>query len=191
LSACAGDLKALRGEIGRHQWSRLRSFAGDASRLPAAIEALVFAESDEDAKAAYWRIDNVALVQGRLSESALPVTSCLLVGLPFARGKGRAHIFDLLATIAGGHDEHVDTEIVGAVSVRECVRLMARSLSTFVEEVEQGDPSCVDILLMCAIYEPALREQVNEVFEEALKNPACAPIADLIENSIVDLRDQP
>ncbi|WP_430502023.1 hypothetical protein ACQRWP_10315 [Micromonospora trifolii] len=190
MSAHGGGLEQLRSELGRHDWSALRSYLGGASQLPSAIEALVFAESSQDAKAAYWRIDNVALVQGRLSESVYALTSCLLVGLPFAKAVGRGAIFDLLATIAGGHDEHIDNEIVGTVSVRECVLLMERCLPIFVEEVQRGNPSCVDIVLMCAIYEPRLRGHVIEVFERALENPACVPIVDLIENSMVDLRDE-
>ncbi|MEU5962345.1 hypothetical protein ABZ777_14155 [Micromonospora parva] len=168
----------------------MRSYLGGSSLLPQAIESLIFAESDQDAKAAYWRIDNVALVQGRLSESVYAVTSCLVVGLPFAKAAGRDRIFDLLATIAGGHDEHIDNEIVGSVSVRECVLLMKRCMLIFVEELQRGNPSCVDIVLMCAIYEPSLRGDVIEVFEKALGNPACAPIVDLIENSLIDLQSE-
>ncbi len=190
LSTHAGCLEELRGELGKYDWSVLRSYLGRSSQLPSAIEALIFAESDQDARAAYWRIDNVAIVQGRLSESAYAVTSCLLIGLPFAKAASRDNVFDLLATIAGGYDRHIDIESVGPVSARECVRLMSRCLSTFTEEVQRGNPSCVDIALMCAIYMPPLRVRVAEVFEEALDNPTCASIVDLIENSLVDLRGE-
>lgn len=181
-------VESLRLEIQRHDWSHLRSFRGDASTLPAAIEALVLAESGDEAREAYWRIDNVAMVQGRLSESAASLTSCLLAGLPLAGGAARPYVFDLLAVIAGGYDDHVDSNAVGPVSAKECVWQMAMHLPVFVDELlQRGNPSCVDILLMCAVYDPSLRDQVEAVFRKAMQIPACSRICSLIENSLADL----
>ncbi|KAB1916005.1 hypothetical protein [Micromonospora sp. AMSO31t] len=181
-------VEPLRLEIARHNWSLLRSFRGDASTLPAAVEALVCAGSDDKAREAYWRIDNVAMVQGRLSESVVPLTSCLLAGLPLAGEAARPYVFDLLAVIAGGHGDHVDSSVVGPVSAKECVRQMAECLPVFVDELfRRGNSSCVDILLMCAVFDPRLRNRVEAVFRSALQEPTCGPISDLIESSLADL----
>jgi hypothetical protein len=189
MSQESSNSELLRAEIERHDWSTVKSFLGDASMLPSAIQALVFAHSDDDARAAYWRIDNVAIIQGRLSGSVAPLTSCLLVGLPIATEFSRAYVFDLLAVIAGGYDDHVDSATVGPISAKDCVRQMAQQLPVFVDElIHRGNSSCVDILLMCAIYDRTLREQVAGAFLEALQSPACARIADLIENSLADLQ---
>jgi hypothetical protein len=178
----------LRAEIGRHDWSKVKSFLGDGSMLPNAIQALVFARSDEQARAAYWNIDNVAIVQGRLSESVVPLTSCLLAGLPVANEFSRPYVLDLLAVIATGYDDHVDSDRVGPISVRDCVREMALQLPIFVDEtLQRCNPSCVDILLMCATYDGTVRGRVSAVFQEALQSPACASIRDLISNSLADL----
>ena len=61
----------LVSELSRHDWSGLRSFIGDASFVPNAIMALASARSETEAMNAYWRIDNVVMVDGRLSEFAL------------------------------------------------------------------------------------------------------------------------
>lgn len=182
------DSDPVDAEIGRYDWSALKSFHGDASALPAAVKALVAAEEDEPAKRAYWRIDNVALIQGRLSECAAPVVSCLVAGLPQARGSGRAEILDLLATISGGYDDHVDVERVGPVSVADCVHRMIPALPLFVDELwRTGNASCVDLLLMCGIYAEGCRARVREILEAALRLGSCGGVKDLIEASLADL----
>ncbi|MEU6206247.1 hypothetical protein ABZ814_22000 [Micromonospora musae] len=188
MSREAINLDALRIEIDRYDWCGLRSFMGDASMIPSAIEALAGAATPDAAQAAYWRIDNVAIIQGRLSQCVAPLTSCLLVALTLASDPARSRIFDLLATISGGYDDHVESSAVGPISVRECVGQMARHKRVFVDELTlRGNASCVDILLMCAIYDEALREDVIEAFRNALSSPESARIRDLIESSIAEI----
>lgn len=183
-------LVPLKGELERYDWRRLKSFVGDASSIPAAILDLVSAPSPEVAKHAYWRIDNVAIVQGRLSQSAEPLSRCLVRGLPVATPDARRYVIDLLATIAGGYDDHVDINEVGPVSIAACIEPMIESLDLFERELsDNGDPSCVDILLMCGLHDSDIRERVRSDFRRALDNPLSAPIQDLIQNSLTDLDD--
>ncbi|GAB3140738.1 hypothetical protein GCM10027290_12050 [Micromonospora sonneratiae] len=175
-------------EIARYDWQRLKSFKGDAAALPSAINALVFAESEESAEKAYWQIDNVALLQGRLSECVAPLVSRLVAGLLHACSSGRAYILDLLAAIADDYDDHVDIGHVGPVSVRDCAHRMVVQFSLHVDELRlAGNPSCVDILLMREIYEERLTVQVKQILDEALHLDSCANIIDLIETSLADL----
>ena len=178
----------LTAELARHDWTAFRTFLGDASRLPAAITALAVAESDEQAQAAYWRIDNVVAVDGRLSEAVTPVTSCLLVAMDLAPPRGRKSIIDLLDVIATGYEEHVDNEVVGRPPVRTCVEMMAGRLDTFIEELyASGNPSCVDILLMCGLHVEDVRPEVHRVLERALSLRSSLSIREHIEIAIDDL----
>lgn len=178
----------LSDELARYDWTAFRTFTGDASRLPAAIVALVAAESDEQAMAGYWRIDNVVAVDGRLSEAAIPLTSCLLVAMDLALPPGRKSILDLLNVIATGYEEHVDNESVGRASVRVCVEMMASRLNLFIEELfVSGNASCVDILLMCAVHVENVRSEVYRAFDSALSMPSCLSIREHIEIAIDDI----
>ncbi|WP_123555354.1 hypothetical protein [Kitasatospora cineracea] len=133
-------------------------------------------------------IDNVAHVQGRLSECAVAVTKCLAFGLPLAGSYGREYILDLLATMAGGYDDHVDSGPAGPVSVRDCVRAMAGVFDFCVEEMKRrGNATCVDIILMCGVHEEGLRKSAHEALREALTLDSCARIEELIESSLQDL----
>lgn len=184
----ANDISLLTAELDKYEWSILRSFVGGAAGLPKSIRMLVLARSEEEAEIAERGIENVALVQGRLSECVPPLTSCLVTGLDFAEGSGLSRILDLLATIAGGYDDHVDIESVGPVSVRDCVRRMEGKIDFYVKGLkESGNPSCVDILLMCGIYDESVRGYVSDVFHSALELRSCSKITDLIEASLEDL----
>jgi hypothetical protein len=188
VNADTDQLKPLTAELDRYDWRQFKSFVGDGSSLPSALLALVSAESAEVAKQAYWRIDNVAMVQGRLSQSAEPLSGCLVKGLFVATPPARRYLFDLLATIAGGYEDHVDISEVGPVSIARCIEPMVQSLDVFESELsEKGDPSCVDILLMCALNNSTLKERVRSDLERALASPLSVSIRSLIQNSLADL----
>ena len=137
---------------------------------------------------AYWRIDNVAMVDGRLSQSVGPLTSTLLVGLDIAGNEGRPLIIDLLANIAGGYETHVDSEAVGPVPLTECISLMAGRIEMFVAELlERANPSSVDILLQIALNLDDRRPRVIGVFNQALNLASTAPIHDLLEVSLAEI----
>jgi hypothetical protein len=138
--------------------------------------------------AAYWRIDNVAMVDGRLSQSVGPLTPTLLVALDVAGSEGRKLIIDLLANIAGGYETHVDSDAVGPVPLMECIRLMAGRLDTFVAELlERANPSSVDILLQCALHFDDVRPAVAEVFNRALDLDSVARMRDFLEASLAEI----
>lgn len=77
---------------------------------------------------------------------------------------------------------------MGPVSVRDCVRRMADKIDLYAEELkENGNASCVDILLMCGVYDETVRDFVSDAFHAALELRSCSGIKDLIEVSLEDL----
>lgn len=65
-------------EICRHPWDNLRKMGGTAEQVGSALLELMRAADADEAKLAYWKIENSAVVQGQLFESALHVVPCLL-----------------------------------------------------------------------------------------------------------------
>jgi len=180
--------RALSLELARHDWAAFRTFIGDASMVPAAVAALASAESSEQALAAYWRIDNVVMVDGRLSEAVEPLTPSLLVAMDSAALPAYNTILDLLSAIAGGYEEHVDNQAVGRASVKTCVEMMASRLNIFIEELfASGNASCVDILLGCSIYVERTRGEVRDALTRALSLRSSLGIRTHIEIAIDDL----
>ncbi|UOX90827.1 hypothetical protein MUY14_09435 [Amycolatopsis sp. FBCC-B4732] len=68
-SATRSRWVSMEIELARHNWAELRIFA-DSATLPDAVRALVAAKDQKSAKAAYWRIDDVVLLDGCLTEAA-------------------------------------------------------------------------------------------------------------------------
>lgn len=87
-------------------WDRLESIDGSAQTVPDAVRALLGADDEEDATAAYWRLDNHVVVQGRLYDSAVwlvgPLVAALVGGLPV---HVRVPVTDLLREIALGYGD--------------------------------------------------------------------------------------
>ncbi|MET8089349.1 hypothetical protein [Micromonospora sp. NPDC005220] len=178
----------LLAELARYDWQTLKSFKGSAVDVRSAITDLVSAETGAAAERAYWRIDNTALIQGRLSQCCPAVVSCLVVGLTEAPAVSRPLIIDLLATIGGGYDDHVDIAWVGPVSSHDCIQRMAVGFETYERELrERGNASCVDILFVCGKDSAQMLPRVRQVLVEALALPSCRPISELVEASLADL----
>ncbi|MER7997806.1 hypothetical protein [Streptomyces sp. NPDC095613] len=174
-----------------YDWSALRCFAGSAAGLPAAVRDLLSAATGATAEEAYWRIDGVALVQGRLSESCMAVCAVLVNGLPGATEHGRRQALDLLAQISGGYEEHVDSAAVGPVSYAACMREIVRGFPLYRERVETDlDASCVDLVLMCGLADERLRDAAVRVLERALDAASDRDVRELIANSLGDLRGE-
>jgi hypothetical protein len=85
------------------EWSRLETASGTAEHVPDALKHLAQARTEDEAKAAYWELDNEVVVQGRLYEAAVPVVSVLLAMLQGQLSRvARARVVDLLVEIALG-----------------------------------------------------------------------------------------
>lgn len=178
----------LEKEIAKHEWSSLHSFHGSSDDLPDAIRALVYAESIDEAEAAYWRLDNVTILQGRLSQSSAAVASSLTCGLHSASGPGRSYILDLLAQISGGYEDHVDIESVGPISRQICMEGIIAGFDTYCAILNsEGNSSCVDLVLMCGLFDLELRSKAVDTLRRMLHVDDFPEIRDLISVSLVEL----
>jgi hypothetical protein len=82
------------------QWRTLRTATGTADGMPAAISSL-FSEEPEVRRASYWRIDNHAILQGDLFDSAPFVVAEVIDGLA-RHQRNSEDAYSLLVEMANG-----------------------------------------------------------------------------------------
>lgn len=114
-------------EIARFNWSELRVAMGKATDVPSAIRALLRAQSVKEADAAYWRLENVVVVQGNLYEAALPCVTVLLAALRRADRPAfvTCSLLELLFQIVNG-EVHMDERTLGNLDLDKRCRRVAR-----------------------------------------------------------------
>ncbi len=129
-------------------WSALRTDSGSGVGLPSAVRDLANASSESAAEAAYWRIDNEAVVQGELYEAAEPVLAALLwLGAEMPDGPAKKSIAELIQQIVCG--QPAESEVAagnGAVGDR-CRQLAAGGLWLFYGWLASTD----DDIRQCAL----------------------------------------
>ena len=96
---------------GPERWKHLRADGGTAESVPDVVKEMLAASSEGAARDAYWRVDNVVVVQGQLFESA-EATAALIVRSICNRDytvHGLGYALDLLVELAYGeaHDSEV------------------------------------------------------------------------------------
>jgi hypothetical protein len=127
-------------------WTVLRSVAGNGERVKRAIGELLASESGEEAKSAYWGIENHAFVQGEIFEVAEACTSVLTAALADSRAKWtRVAILDLLYQIVSGHPS--PSEGTPADILERCKMASREGLWLLFREVVSGERECaLDVL---------------------------------------------
>lgn len=177
-------------EVDRVDWQKVRAGA-PALHVPAAISALMSAKTEQDAEAAYWRIDNTVVVQGSLYEAARPATACLVIALSTVSRVARPWLLELLVQIGGG--EVSPTEIAeGNGDLRtECLRELTHGLALYLEILESGrldeKTLCVDLLGLCARENPELRERVSWYLNRFAAQDLAPSVRQLVSGWIAEL----
>lgn len=73
--------RMVAAEPRRHDWETLRVMGGRAGHVPAGIQKLLSSETEGDAWAAYWELENRVMVQGQLFEASQHLVPVLLAAL--------------------------------------------------------------------------------------------------------------
>ncbi len=91
------------------QWPNFGS-ARSAATVPDAVDALANATSEAEAEAAYWRLDNVVVLQGSVYEAAIAVLDSIVRLLVAGPEVARRWCLELLLQIAAGWTEPAEAE---------------------------------------------------------------------------------
>jgi len=184
----------VEAEIARHDWGSLRNYAGRSEFLPAAVRRLCSATSAEDARFAFEAVDAATVVQGRLSQAAVAVASCLAYSLRHADAQAPAvpRILLMLSIIAAGTDEWADRDGVGPLDVSACMEHVLTGFSRYCELLESSDDvevvlSSIDLVCMCGTDDPALREPARTALRAARLRQLTPGVVVLVENSLAEL----
>jgi hypothetical protein len=172
-------------EFERYDWSQLRA-SRTARDVPSAINALLGASNEEDADRAYWKIDNVVVVQGSLFEAAIPTTACLLVGLVQCNEIARPRVLELLVQLTAGEDSPEEVKLGRQGIAEECARMLRLAAGTFLSLLEYGTEEeqgyCIDLLGLCARQDVTLRAQIRFYFKRFLDRAPPRGLSQLVES---------
>ncbi|WP_437675391.1 hypothetical protein [Sorangium sp. So ce131] len=152
-------------EIERYDWSSLRA-AGDASGIPAAIRQLESANAEAEASVAYWKIDNVVVVQGAVYQAALATVPCLIEILLRCTRAARRQVLELLVQIGSGEESESELAHGEVDLIQRCLRELSRGVAIYLHILESSsDPDeralCVDLLGLSCRADGELRERVS------------------------------
>ncbi|GIH73044.1 hypothetical protein [Sphaerimonospora thailandensis] len=101
----------VRAELGRHNWGSLRAMGGEADRVPESILTLLSSETEDDAWAAYWELENCVVVQGQLFEASQYVVPVLLAALVGEISQvARKAVLELLFQLVSGESDTEEVE---------------------------------------------------------------------------------
>ena len=126
-------------------WARLRCTHGDARTVPAALDALVRSEDQEQAQNAYWRLDNVVVVQGSVFEAGPAVVEPLIRALVIAGPHGRRMALELLLQLVGGWTDPSETDRLGRDLAAECRERASAGLEVFYAIAAGVDRVCREL----------------------------------------------
>jgi hypothetical protein len=162
-------------EIHRYDWASLEASV-DVTQVPAALQRLMEAETEAQARGAYWQIDNTVVFQTALYPGALPTIKCLTTMLPVCTPVARRFILELMEQIGGWKGSGTDESPTPTDEPRgheyeqdrllrqQCQRELLYSVGAFLSYLEHGTPKeqnlCIYLLATCALRDRSLKEQV-------------------------------
>lgn len=161
----------------------------DLSRVPSAIEAIRSATDSSAASAAYWRVDNVVVVQGDLRVGAIEVASCAVVVLADCSTSGVPYLLDLLLQLASGELGPGQAERAEA-----CRRAVAAGLPLFlglsIRGSEEVRALAVDLVGQSLPYYPPLRGLSEAYLRYSASDSTLSPaVRDLANQWLSDLEE--
>jgi hypothetical protein len=172
-------------EVERYDWSRLRAM-GSASEVPEAISALRRATSAQEAERAYWRIDNVVVVQGALFEAAIPTTTCVVSALYQCSEAARPLMLELLVQLGSGEPDPGEIMAGNGGIQKLCARELGRGASIYLDLLENGSNEergwCVDLVGICVRADLSLRERGEWYLKRLLSTQPEGALRQLVEN---------
>jgi hypothetical protein len=131
-------------------WASLPCATGPATDVPFAFRRLLMAQSAADADVAYWQLDNVVILQGRIFPSALPLIA--LIGLALVEcavtTPARYRLVELMTEFALGqpHESVVDADAMSVAIAVEVHRQAGVVCSLLADEDPRVRRDAIEIL---------------------------------------------
>lgn len=137
--------------LGLVDWTRQRTGSdGTAESIPKALKALVIADSQDEALAAYWDLDNRVVVQGQLFEAAVSLVPAMFAALLTELSESaRYWMIELMIQIGGGESHASEAGLNLGEAARAALR---EGLWVIYAQLQDGSPrvraSTTDLLAL-------------------------------------------
>jgi hypothetical protein len=126
-------------------WGEIGCAHGPANGVPNALDALAAASTEAAALDAYWKLDNVIVVQGSVYEAGPLTVEPLLRIVATAAGPGRRWALELLLQMVGGWTHPEERERLGRDLVEECRARSKAGLEVVYAQAAAGDADCREL----------------------------------------------
>lgn len=166
-------------------WSEMRS-ANIPSNIPNALKILSESDDEQALEKAYWAIDNEAVLQGMLFQTALPVTTYLLNTLNTCTKMARPYLMELLVQLISGYPAPIEVKM-GNQDIQKNIRdEVLMRFSTFIDIADNGTNKekelCIDILGVLVIHNQGLKQEVIKKMEQISTELNDDDINELVNN---------
>lgn len=123
-------------------WSKMRSNARVSSEyVPSAFQHLIDARTEDEAKAAYWLLDNRVVTQGRLFQSTEQLVPILLAALKLPLSPPARHrVLELVTEIALGVTAEEEARLGNSGLADAARAAIRRDLATIYGLLSDEDP---------------------------------------------------
>ncbi|MFV2099353.1 hypothetical protein ACFHW1_28440 [Micromonospora sp. LOL_014] len=130
-------------------WAALRADSGNGGGIPRALNDLWEASSEDEARRAYWQIDNEAVVQGQLYESAVPTLQALLsMASVIPSGPRRRAVAELIQQIVFGQPHSLENAEENVDIVARCSHLAMGAVWLFYGWLTDDDSEVRELALL-------------------------------------------
>ncbi|MFI7333615.1 MULTISPECIES: hypothetical protein [Micromonospora] len=182
-------------ELKRHRWSSLDSPYDDSGVLPDAIRQLCAASDRQAAELAVTRISRVLPTHEVLSQASVATASALVSGLWRCDDTVVDLVLGLLADMAAGFEEEESGDGEYSAVHLECLKEISLGFIAYVEILETSSnvdarTACIDLITACGLATEWLTRRAAFFLESASRLPDMRDFADVIENSLSDLRER-
>jgi len=159
-------------EFERIDWAAFEVCPGtDVNSVPGALAALLTAADADQALKAYWKLDNVVVVQGRAYSAALPTAQCAVQILASGpRPEARVRVVELSEQLSGAGIPDGDEALL-----RDINRAIRRGFPCYAVLLQIGSELerelCTDLLIDCAQGDATLSKRVQYYIRRLVEDP--------------------
>jgi hypothetical protein len=134
-------MNALDAMLGGVNWAQVRSALGGSAYVPAALARLIEADSEDEAREAYWELDNGIILQRRIFDAARQIVAPLMISLhrPLSPA-ARYRILDLLIEISMGVSDLSEDDLGNSGLADQCRQEIRNGLWCIYGGLDDSDP---------------------------------------------------
>ncbi|MFL9481688.1 hypothetical protein ACI6Q2_02850 [Chitinophagaceae bacterium LWZ2-11] len=138
----------IDNELANKAWNNIRCAYGGSQDLPHAVKTLLLAESVNDAEDAYWKLENVIVVQGQVYQAAEYVMPSLVCALNYSIPSFvKISTYELIFQIINGTPQSDEFSNGNDKIIERCISIAREGLWIYYEEFLDGNKEMAEEIL--------------------------------------------